>query len=181
MAGPRGRVPGPGRLTLTVLPGAARAAIGVLCGVLAVLAALVLALIAAYVGREGRTASAGLVFGLVVFAVMILLGAFLLLGVVLGYRAWLEGATLVVGGLFSSTRRRDLSTAPLSLGSSLGGTALVARDGTTGQPARLWLGPLKPPELAALADAITASGRQDPAGWQVAVALRQRSAPGLRR
>ncbi len=114
------------------------------------------------------------------FAVLVLLGACLLFFVVLGYRAWLEGATLVVRGLFS-TRRRDLSAVPVSLSGSLGAPSLIARDGVTGQPARLSLRPLTAPELAALADAITAGGGQDPDGWQVAAALRQRAAPGLQR
>jgi hypothetical protein len=180
MADPRGYAPGPGRLALTVLPRVARITLCVLCAFLAVVAALLLAITAAYVGREGHTASAALVTGEVAFAVLILAGALLMLGVVLGYRAWLEGATLVVRGMFS-TQRRDLAAAPVRLGRSLGGPSLIARDRVTGQPARLSLGPLTAPELAALADAIMAGGRRDPDGWQVAAALRQRAAPGPHR
>jgi hypothetical protein len=179
-ADPRGHAPGSGRRTLTVLPRAARIILCVLCAFLAVVAALLLALTAAYLGREGHSANIALVISLVVFAVLILVGAFLMLAVVLGCRAWLEGATLVVRGMFS-THRRDLAAVPLRLGKSLGGPSLIARHGVTGQPARLALGPLTAPELAALADAIMAGGRRDPDGWQVAAALRQRAASGPHR
>ena len=180
MADPRGYAPRSGRFTLTVLPSVARITLGVLCALLAVIAALLLVITAAYVGREGNRASAALVIGEVAFAVVVLVGAFLMLGIVLGHRAWLEGATLVVRGLFS-TQRRDLAAAPVRLGKSLGGPSLIARDGLTGQTARLSLGPLTAPELAALADAIMAGGRRDPDGWQVAAALRQRVVAGPHR
>lgn len=180
MADPLGHAPVSDRLTLTVVPRVARVVLCLLCTFLAVLAALLLALTAAYLGREGHSANIALVISMVVFAVLILAGAFLMLGVMLGYRAWLEGATLVVRGMFS-TQRRDLAAAPVRLGKSLGGPSLIARDGVTGQPARLSLGPLTAPELAALADAIMAGGRRDAEGWQVAAALRQRIVAGPHR
>ena len=180
MADPRGYAPGTSRLTLTVLPRAARVTVCFLCGFLAVIAVLLLAITAAYIDREGQRASTALVISEGGFAVLILAGAFVMLGVVLGYRAWLEGATLVVRGMFS-TQRRDLAAAPVSLGRSLGGPSLIARDGVTGRPARLSLGPLTAPQLAALADAVMAGGRRDPDGWQVAATLRQRAVAGPHR
>jgi hypothetical protein len=89
--------------------------------------------------------------------------------------AWLEGTTLVVcDGLF--TRRRDLATAPVSLGSYLGRPCLVARDNVSGRKARLGLNRLKAPELAALCGAIMARGRRDADASQVVAALQQRAA-----
>ncbi len=59
MAEPRSRAPESGRLTLTVLPRAARIMLGVLGCVLVVIAALELTVTGAYIGREGHSASGG--------------------------------------------------------------------------------------------------------------------------
>jgi hypothetical protein len=89
--------------------------------------------------------------------------------------AWLEDTTLAVcDGL--RTRRRDLATARVSLGSFLGRPCLVARDDVTGRKARLVLNRLGAPELAALCGAIMARGRQDADASLVVAALRQRAA-----
>jgi hypothetical protein len=86
--------------------------------------------------------------------------------------AWLGGTTLVMcDGL--RTRRRDLATVPVGLGSYVGHPVLVAWDNTTGRKARLALGRLTAPQLTALADAIMAGGRQDPGAWRAAATLRQ--------
>jgi hypothetical protein len=125
--------------------------------------------------HAGSVSSAGL--GFLFALILLVLFPFNVLFLTTLFRsgAWLEGTTLAVcDGL--RTRRRDLATAPVSLGSFLGQPCLVARDNVTGRKARLGLKRLAAPELAALTGAITAGGRQDPDAWLVVAALRQRAA-----
>lgn len=124
-------------------------------------------------GSDGSSPGLGLLFALILLVVFPV-NVFLLTTLFRG-GAWLEGTMLAVcDGL--RTRRRDLATAPVSLGSFLGRPCLVARDNVTGRKARLVLSRLAAPELAALAGAIMAGGRQDADASLVVAALRQRAA-----
>jgi hypothetical protein len=92
--------------------------------------------------------------------------------------AWLERGRLVVRSAFSS-RSCDLaaSTVRLTADPATGLPVLVTQD-PAGQPVSLLLcepgaeALLSPAKLHALADAIVADGRQDPAAWEVASNLR---------
>lgn len=175
MAYPPTRSPGAGRLALTVLR-LPRKIAAVACGaVLVVIAALLLAVQAAYLGREGREASAALVILGCGLALVALLDAFVVLVWVLRNGAWLEGTTLVVRTSFT-TRRSDLATVPVRLGRYLGKQCLIASDSISGRAMRLMIGGLPAPELAAVAGAIMAGGRRDPDSWQLAGTLRQQAA-----
>lgn len=173
MTDPRSYRPAAGRLRLTVVKPAGKAAFGVLIAVFAISAGLFLAIVAAFAGKQGVPPL--LVVTQVAMALMLLLTALGLLIWVLRNKAWLEDTTLAVQTTYY-TRRCDLATDPVRVGHHLWVNCLFVSDGVTGRTGRLALGPLKPPELAALADAITARGRRDPGAWQVAAALRQRAA-----
>jgi hypothetical protein len=165
--------PTAGRLTLTVVKPAGKALFGVLITVLVLGAGLFLTIVAAFAGKNG--VSPELVATQLVLALVLLVTAFLLLLWVLRNRAWLEGTTLVVRTSYS-TRRCDLAADPVGLGRLLWAKCLVGRDRVTSRPARLGLDTLTAPELAAVADAITAGGRRDPDAWQAADELRRRAA-----
>lgn len=165
--------PGAGKLKLTVVKPSGKAAFGLLIAVLLISAGLFLAIVAAFAGKKG--VSALLALTQLAVALVLLLTAFGLLIWLLRNRAWLEGTTLVVQTTYR-TRRCDLAADPVRLGHHLWMKCLFVRDGVTGRTGRLALGPLTAPELAALADAITAGGRRDPDAWPVAEALLQRAA-----
>jgi hypothetical protein len=156
-----------------VVKPAGKALYGVFIAMLVIFAGLFVTIVAAFAGKPG--ASPVLAVIQLAMAVLLLLTAFLLLLWVVRNRAWLEGTTLVVRTTYS-TRRCDLATDPVRLGRLLWVKCLFAGESATGRTGRLALGPLTAPELAAVADAITAGGRRDPGAWQVAAALRQRAA-----
>jgi hypothetical protein len=110
----------------------------------------------------------------VAFLLVLLLLSVFNLAILSRAGAWLEGTTLVVCGLW--TRHSDLAAAPVSLRRISGWLCLIARDNVTGREARLALSRLSATELAALADAIMAGGRQDPEARQVADDLRRQAA-----
>lgn len=88
--------------------------------------------------------------------------------------AWLDGTTLLVRGGYTS-RRGDLARGPVGLTTDPASRlpVLTAQD-ASGQPVQVLLrdprrrAPLPPPVLHALANAIMAAGRQDPAGREAA-------------
>ncbi|HEY2576486.1 MAG TPA: hypothetical protein VGI74_09280 [Streptosporangiaceae bacterium] len=111
------------------------------------------------------------------FLMICLLGAtgFLM---VLRTGAWLDHSTLVVRGAFKS-RHFDLASAPVRLTADrMSGLPVLTAQDTVGRPVSVLLResaervPLAPPKLYALANAVLATGRQDPAGWEVAGNLR---------
>jgi hypothetical protein len=170
---PRWNRPTAGKLPLTVVKPAGKAAYGVLIATQVLGAGLFLTIVAAFAGKPG--VSPVLLVIQLAIALLLLVTAFLLVLWLLRNRAWLEGTTLVVRTTYR-TRRCDLATDPVRLGYLLWVKCLLFRESMTGRPARLALGPLTGPELAAVADAITARGRRDPGAWQVVATLRQRAA-----
>jgi hypothetical protein len=122
----------------------------------------------------GSRIPVGYVLGVVAWVLVILVLCVLNLVIQFRAGAWLEGTTLVVRGLW--TRQADLAAVPVSLRRIRGWPCLIARDNVTGREARLVLRRLAAPELAALAGAIMAGGRQDPGAWQVAEDLRRQAA-----
>jgi hypothetical protein len=89
--------------------------------------------------------------------------------------SWLEGQTLVIRGL--GTRRFDLARSGLSIRTSSRIPRLTLRATATSRRVRLPLGNtsweiMAAPKLIALADAIAATGRQDPDAMQVIAGLR---------
>lgn len=173
MTDPRSHRPAAGQLRLTVVKPAGKAVFGVFIPMLVIFAGLFVTIVAAFAGKPGVPAVVTLVQ--LAMALLLLVTAFLLLLWVVRNRAWLEGTTLVVRTTYS-TRRCDLATDPVRLGRLLWVKCLIAGEGVTGRAGRLALGPLTAPELAAVAGAITARGRQDPGAGQVVADLQQRAA-----
>lgn len=173
MTDPRSHRPAAGQLRLTVVKPAGKALFAVFIVMLVIFAGLFAAIVAAFAGKPG--VSAVLLVIELAIALLLLLTAFFLLLWVVRNKAWLEGTTLVVRTTYS-TRSCDLATDPVSLGHLLWVKCLIAGEGVTGRAGRLALGPLTAPELAAVAGAITARGRQDPGAGQVVADLQQRAA-----
>lgn len=174
MANVPGYSPGVSRLVLTTA-----SPVRIFAAFLQLIAAAVLWVLVAAVATGQASSGALIIVG--ACASLLALNAIVQLAAGLRGAAWLEGATLVVRRAFS-THRCDLSRSRVRLGTSLGRWYLTAGDAATGQSVRLGLGgafgrTIGASKLLALADVITAGGRQDPEAWRVAAALRERAAP----
>jgi hypothetical protein len=115
-------------------------------------------------GWAGLTVGLLCLFGIVAFTIVLRTGS------------WLEGTTLVIRGGFSR-RERDLATAAVRLAADpVTGLPVLITEEAGRAPVRLLLrepggrvaAPLPPAKLHALAGAIMAGGRTDPAGQQAA-------------
>jgi hypothetical protein len=165
---------GAGRLLLGTMSARARTSVTVLLLALVALYAVVLALNSGTSSVPGQD-----YFFTVFFAVLAVYG----ITWVFRTAAWLDGSTLVMRGAFGS-QYCDLSRAQVSLATTWRGIPrLNARDARNSRPVRLPLGrPFtdsvrSPQAMLALADAITAGGRQDAEAWRVAGSLREWAAP----
>jgi hypothetical protein len=157
-----------GRLPLRVVTSGQRVCVGIGCVMLFIITALMAAWAVVLAGTPFASITG-------VLDLIPLLAACLSLLWLLRNRAWLEGTTLVLCTTYA-TRRCDLARAPVLLGAHFSQARLTAVDDTGGRAMHLRYDKLRAPELAAVADAIMAGGRQDPGAWQVVAALRQRAA-----